>query len=96
MVFDKYGLSLYDFMRKNGFRPFSVPETKKIGYQLLHAIQRIKNTIFRGILLTKIDLHNLTLIHTDLKPENILLVNSDYEMVDVPGAAHSVLFWLCY
>lgn len=75
MVFDKYGLSLYDFMRKNAFRPFLVPDVRKLGFQLLHSIDF---------------LHSLTLIHTDLKPENILLVNSDYETVSVPPAAHSV------
>lgn len=74
MVFDKYGLSLYDFMRKNSFRPFLVPDVKKLGFQLLHAIDF---------------LHSLTLIHTDLKPENILLVNSDYETVTLPSSTIS-------
>jgi len=74
MVFEKYGLSLYDFLRKNSFRPFTLPDVKTLGYQLLHSIDF---------------LHSLTLIHTDLKPENILLVNSDYNVIDVPPTKYS-------
>ena len=41
MVFEKHGLSLYDFMQKNSFRPFSVTHVREIGYQLLHSISCI-------------------------------------------------------
>lgn len=38
MVFPKHGLSLYDFMSKNDFRPFSVRIVKEMGFQLLHSV----------------------------------------------------------
>ncbi|KAK9804159.1 hypothetical protein WJX73_006474 [Symbiochloris irregularis] len=64
MVFEKLGLSLYDFLRKNSYKPFHVDMVRAFGRQLLKA------TAF---------LHDLTLIHTDLKPENILLLSHDYD-----------------
>lgn len=69
MVFEKHGLSLYDFMERNTFRPFSVEQVREIGYQLLHSITF---------------LHSLKLIHTDLKPENILFVDSSYDYINPP------------
>eukprot|EP01090_Pellita_catalonica_P000227 TRINITY_DN10158_c0_g1_i1.p1 TRINITY_DN10158_c0_g1~~TRINITY_DN10158_c0_g1_i1.p1 ORF type:complete len:317 (+),score=28.86 TRINITY_DN10158_c0_g1_i1:535-1485(+) len=60
MVFKKYGLSLYDFLKKNGYRPFSVNNAREIGFQLIQSIAFM---------------HDATLIHTDLKPENILLAS---------------------
>jgi dual-specificity kinase len=62
MVFQKYGLSIYDFLKKNSYKPFMLQDLKSMAYQLLHSVAF---------------LHSLTLIHTDLKPENILFVNSD-------------------
>jgi len=67
MVFEKFGLSLYDFLRKNHYRPFNLDDISKIGYQLLRSVAFM---------------HSLTLIHTDLKPENVLFVNSDYHYAD--------------
>ncbi|KAK9828983.1 hypothetical protein WJX72_003219 [[Myrmecia] bisecta] len=64
MVFEKLGLSLYDFLRKNSYRPFHVDMVRAFGRQLLEAVAY---------------LHSLGLIHTDLKPENILLCTFDYE-----------------
>ena len=38
MVFDKLGLSLYDFLRRNHYRPFSLPLVREFGRQLLEAV----------------------------------------------------------
>ncbi|CAI5961275.1 unnamed protein product [Closterium sp. NIES-65] len=66
IVFEKLGPSLYDFLRKNSYRPFSVDVAREFSRQLLESVAFM---------------HELTLIHTDLKPENILLVSSEYEKV---------------
>ena len=57
-MFEKLGLSLYDFLRVNQYRPFRVDVVRDFGRQLLESVAY---------------LHGLELIHTDLKPENILL-----------------------
>ena len=64
LVFDKLGLSLFDFLRKNSYQPFPVALVAHFGAQLLGAMQFI---------------HSQKLMHTDLKPENILLQDSTYE-----------------
>ena len=61
-VFEKLGLSLYDFLRVNQYRPFMVDVVRDFGRQLLESVAY---------------LHGLDLIHTDLKPENILLAAVD-------------------
>eukprot|EP00850_Spirogloea_muscicola_P004530 SM000019S05074 [mRNA] locus=s19:737735:741346:- [translate_table: standard] len=63
MVFERLGPSLYDFLRKNNYRPFTVDQAREFSRQLLESVAYM---------------HELTLIHTDLKPENILLVAPDY------------------
>ncbi|WVZ63120.1 hypothetical protein U9M48_012780 [Paspalum notatum var. saurae] len=63
IVCEKLGPSLYDFLRKTGYRPFPIDLVRQIGEQLLESVAFM---------------HHLQLIHTDLKPENILLVSSDY------------------
>lgn len=63
-VFEKLGLSLYDFLRVNQYRPFKVDVVRDFGKQLLESVAY---------------LHSLQLIHTDLKPENILLAAIDDE-----------------
>lgn len=63
-VFEKLGLSLYDFLRVNQYRPFKVDVVRDFGKQLLESVAY---------------LHSLQLIHTDLKPENILLEAIDDE-----------------
>ncbi|KAG1358928.1 serine/threonine-protein kinase AFC2 [Cocos nucifera] len=63
IVFEKLGPSLYDFLRKNGYRPFSIDLVRELGRQLLESVAFM---------------HDLHLIHTDLKPENILFVSSQY------------------
>ncbi|WOL01360.1 serine/threonine-protein kinase AFC2 isoform X1 [Canna indica] len=63
IVFEKLGPSLYDFLRKNGYRSFSIDLVRKFGRQLLECVAFM---------------HDMRLIHTDLKPENILLVSPEY------------------
>eukprot|EP01018_Ginkgo_biloba_P013914 Gb_36852 [translate_table: standard] len=63
IVCEKLGPSLYDFLRKNNHRPFSVDLVREFARQILEAVAYM---------------HDLTLTHTDLKPENILLVSSDH------------------
>lgn len=70
MVFEKLGPSLYDFLRKNAYRPFPAPLVRAFGRQLLEA------TAY---------LHSLSLVHTDLKPENVLLTSGDYDKPTTTG-----------
>ncbi|KAJ6845268.1 serine/threonine-protein kinase AFC2 isoform X1 [Iris pallida] len=63
IVFEKLGSSLYDFLRKNSYRPFQIDLVRELGKQLLESIAFM---------------HDLRLIHTDLKPENILFVSPEY------------------
>ncbi|KAM6970108.1 dual specificity protein kinase CLK4b [Aplochiton taeniatus] len=65
IVFELLGLSTFDFLKENGFLPFSVEEIRRMAYQ-----------IFRAVCF----LHRNKLTHTDLKPENILFVKSDYDL----------------
>ncbi|KXZ55462.1 hypothetical protein GPECTOR_2g1011 [Gonium pectorale] len=62
MVFEKLGLSLFDYMRKNGYKPFPLDLVQDFGRQLLQAVNYM---------------HELRLVHTDLKPENILLTSQE-------------------
>ncbi|GFR49286.1 hypothetical protein Agub_g11295 [Astrephomene gubernaculifera] len=62
MVFEKLGLSLFDYMRKNGYKPFPLDVVQDFGRQLLQAVSYM---------------HELRLVHTDLKPENILLTSPE-------------------
>ncbi|KAJ2298237.1 serine threonine protein kinase CMGC group, partial [Coemansia sp. RSA 2706] len=66
MVFDLLGPSVFDFLKENEFRPFS-----------LHHVQLFAEQLLRSVAF----LHSLTLVHTDLKPENILLESGDYDVV---------------
>ena len=92
MVFNKYGLSLYDFLKKNNYYPFDVKIVADIGYQLLKAVSCTYtflpslSRIFIDIGLYLLSsqptvMHDLTLIHTDLKPENILFKHPDYRKI---------------
>uniref|UniRef100_A0A8C2JPD9 dual-specificity kinase n=1 Tax=Cyprinus carpio TaxID=7962 RepID=A0A8C2JPD9_CYPCA len=65
IVFELLGLSTYDFLKENGFMPFS-----------LNQIRRMADQIFRAVRF----LHRNKLTHTDLKPENILFVDSNYNI----------------
>lgn len=66
IVFELLGLSLYDYLKMNSFKGFTMSQ-----------IQDIARQIFEGIEF----LHSINIIHTDLKPENVLLVNSDFEKI---------------
>ena len=70
MVFERLGPSLYDFLRKNAYRPFPARLVRAFGRQLLEA------TAY---------LHSLSLVHTDLKPENVLLTSGDYDRAPAGG-----------
>ncbi|KAL6751344.1 kinase-like domain-containing protein [Haematococcus lacustris] len=74
MVFEKLGPSLFDFLRKNEYRPFPIDLVQDFARQLLHSVSY---------------LHELQLVHTDLKPENILLVSLDYCRAASPGRSAS-------
>uniref|UniRef100_A0A8C9WID5 dual-specificity kinase n=1 Tax=Scleropages formosus TaxID=113540 RepID=A0A8C9WID5_SCLFO len=65
IVFELLGLSTYDFLKENGFMPFTVNQIRHIAYQVFKAVRF---------------LHRNKLTHTDLKPENILFVRSDYHI----------------
>ncbi|OMH83151.1 Serine/threonine-protein kinase AFC2 [Zancudomyces culisetae] len=68
MVFELLGPSVFDFLKFNSFRPFSINQVQEIARQLLRSVAYM---------------HCLNMIHTDLKPENILLINSDYETLEI-------------
>ncbi|KAJ2865199.1 serine threonine protein kinase CMGC group [Coemansia aciculifera] len=74
MVFDLLGPSVFDFLKENEFRPFS-----------LHHVQLFAEQLLRSVAF----LHGLNLVHTDLKPENILLESGEFDIVpfgNVQGA----------
>ncbi|XP_018653488.1 dual specificity kinase [Schistosoma mansoni] len=58
IVFDLLGSNLYDLLRKNDFRGFTIHSLKKITIKLLNCLCLLRK---QGI------------IHCDLKPENILI-----------------------
>ncbi|PIA16455.1 kinase-like protein, partial [Coemansia reversa NRRL 1564] len=74
MVFDLLGPSVFDFLKENEFRPFS-----------LHHVQLFAEQLLRSVAF----LHGLNLVHTDLKPENILLESGAYDVVPF-GSSTSV------
>ncbi|XP_076836106.1 dual specificity protein kinase CLK4b [Brachyhypopomus gauderio] len=65
IVFELLGLSTYDFLKENGFMPFSVDQIRHMADQIFKAVHF---------------LHQNKLTHTDLKPENILFVDSHYDV----------------
>ena len=66
IVFAKLGLSLFDLLRKNNYRPFDLYHVQAFARQLLETVAF---------------LHSIRLVHTDLKPENILLPSHKYYKV---------------
>lgn len=70
MVFDLLGISLFDFMKENGFRPFELKEVQHFAVQLLSALDFM---------------HSKRLTHTDLKPENIMVDFSEKFKSKLPG-----------
>uniref|UniRef100_A0A673LRA0 dual-specificity kinase n=1 Tax=Sinocyclocheilus rhinocerous TaxID=307959 RepID=A0A673LRA0_9TELE len=65
IVFELLGLSTYDFLKENGFMPFSLTQIRCMADQIFRAVHF---------------LHLNKLTHTDLKPENILFVDSNYNI----------------
>lgn len=68
MVFQKYGLSLYDYLKQNHFKPLDRAMIKDIAYNLFASLYYLHE--------------GLQLIHTDLKPENILFVDDCRHVAD--------------
>ncbi|KLT44792.1 kinase-like protein [Cutaneotrichosporon oleaginosum] len=62
LVSELYGMSVFDFLKINGFQPFPEKHIQDFARSLLQSVQF---------------LHKLKLVHTDLKPENILLVSNE-------------------
>jgi CDC-like kinase len=71
IVFNRLGHSVYEFLKRNCYRPFSVDQVQQIAYQLCEAIKFC---------------HDHQLTHTDLKPENVLLVDSSFDLCIDPAA----------
>lgn len=67
ILFELLGLSVFDFMKTNNYKPYPMEQARYIAYQLCYAVKFM---------------HDNKLTHTDLKPENILFVNSEYETVE--------------
>ncbi|CDW53989.1 Pkinase domain containing protein [Trichuris trichiura] len=59
LVFPKYGMSVFDFMKANNFVPYPMEQVRHIAYQLCFAVSFM---------------HDHGLVHTDLKPENMIFV----------------------
>lgn len=62
LVTELYGMSVFDFLKQNGFQPFPERHIQDFARHLLRSVAYV---------------HSLKLVHTDLKPENILLVSND-------------------
>lgn len=82
LLFELLGLSVFDFMKANNYKPYPMDQARYIAYQLCYAVKFM---------------HDNQLTHTDLKPEvssclpfqyftlnfqNILFVNSDYDIIE--------------
>lgn len=62
LIFDLMSNNLYDFLKANKFRGFSIDALRKIAIQVLYSLKFLRD-------------HKI--IHCDLKPENILLKSSN-------------------
>jgi len=69
IAFEMLGISVFDFLKDNGYNPYPLDQVRHIGYQLCYAVKF---------------LHDHRLTHTDLKPENILFEDSDYDTITLP------------
>ncbi|OMH78909.1 Serine/threonine-protein kinase AFC3 [Zancudomyces culisetae] len=59
MVFEKYGPSIYEYMKKRKFKPYGIRQIQHISKQIFESIRYLHE--------------ELKIIHTDIKPENILI-----------------------
>lgn len=75
ITFDMLGLSVFDFLKENGYYPYTMDQVRHITYQLTKAVKF---------------LHDIQLTHTDLKPENILFVCSDSDLDYDPKAKRMI------
>uniref|UniRef100_A0A5S6R3Q7 Protein kinase domain-containing protein n=1 Tax=Trichuris muris TaxID=70415 RepID=A0A5S6R3Q7_TRIMR len=69
LVFPKYGMSVFDFMKANSFVPYPMEQVRHIAYQLCFAVSFM---------------HDHGLVHTDLKPENMIFVTDAYDVRPEP------------
>lgn len=67
IVFERLGHSVYEFLRRNSYRPFPMEQVQRMAYQLCQAV---------------LYCHERGLTHTDLKPENVLFCDSSFRFVD--------------
>ena len=79
IVSELYGMSVFDFLKQNGFSPFPERHIQDFARSLLKSVEceSYFRVLIRSRLLSKAVLHRLRLVHTDLKPENILLVSNE-------------------
>ena len=85
MVFEKLGPSLYDFQKRQNYRPFPLACVRDFAKQLLetleflHSFRLVRASKSREIWIAVGILTHfypfLKKIHTDLKPENVLLIS---------------------
>jgi dual specificity tyrosine-phosphorylation-regulated kinase 2/3/4 len=76
IAFELLSISLYQFLRENGFQGIGKGVLRRIAVQILIALRHI---------------HDLGFIHCDIKPENILLKNankSSIKLIDFGSATY--------
>lgn len=66
MVFERLGPSVFDCLRRNGYKPLPLPLARHIVQQMLESVAFM---------------HDLAIVHTDLKPENLLFVSDELREV---------------
>ncbi|KAG5519845.1 hypothetical protein PMAC_000120 [Pneumocystis sp. 'macacae'] len=66
------GMSVFDFLKGNGFEPFPGTHIREFAEQLFRSVACKDDGAV---------VHELSVVHTDLKPENILLVDAGFRTV---------------
>ncbi|KAJ8609878.1 hypothetical protein CTAYLR_007504 [Chrysophaeum taylorii] len=69
LVFERLGVSLYELLKSNNYRPFREKTVARMSRQLLEALAF---------------LHDMRLVHTDLKLENVLLRDPEVVAIPDP------------